>query len=136
MNTFDVKKRCILSFDDFLKDRKKAEDADHSEKGENDIVKKSMAGEKEGAKGYATLGESELFEGDLFEREFSTKQREKLAAKGFALPDGSFPIASKADLERAIKAHGRASDITKAKAHIKKRAKALGQTGLIPKEWK
>lgn len=58
MNTFDVKKRSIFSYEEFLKDSKKAEDAKHTEKGENDIVKKSMAGEVEGKKGYATLAES------------------------------------------------------------------------------
>jgi hypothetical protein len=58
MNTFDVSKRQVSTFEQFLKDRKKAEDAEHDEKGEHDIVKKSMSGEKEGKKGIATLSEA------------------------------------------------------------------------------
>lgn len=137
MNTFDVSKRSILTYEQFLKDRKKAEDAKHDEKGEADIVKKAMSGEVEGKKGFATMDESieNIFEGDLFEKKFSTDQREKLAKKGVALPDGSFPIATSKDLKNAIKAAGRAKDKDKAKSHIKKRAKALSLTNLIPKEW-
>ena len=71
----------------------------------------------------------------LAEREFSEEEREKDAKKGYALPDGSFPIESAQDLKNAIKAHGRAKDPEAAKAHIKKRAKALGQEDLIPEEW-
>ena len=134
MNTFNVNKRCILSYEEFLKDRKKAEDAKHSEKGEAPIVKDAMSGEKEGKKGFSTLAESEFYE--LYEKKFSAKRRETLADKGFALPDGSFPIESVQDLKNAIKAHGRAKNVSQAKAHIKKRAKALGQSALIPKDWK
>jgi hypothetical protein len=43
-----------------LKDKNKAEKADHDEKGEADIVKKAMDGEVEGKKGYATLSESSV----------------------------------------------------------------------------
>ena len=75
------------------------------------------------------------FEDFLNERKFSEEKREELADKGEALPDGSFPIANVKDLKNAIKAHGRAKDIEKAKRHIKKRAKALGQEDLIPAEW-
>jgi len=70
-----------------------------------------------------------------FERFFSEGSREKLADKGHALPDGSFPIENEKDLKNAIKAHGRAKDVNKAKAHIKKRAKALGKEDLIPENW-
>jgi hypothetical protein len=59
MNTFDVSKRTVSTYEQFLKDRKKAEDAKHSEKGENDIVKKSMSGDKKGDKGIETLEESQ-----------------------------------------------------------------------------
>lgn len=55
MNTFNVSKRCIWTYEQFLKDKNKAEKADHDEKGEADIVKKSMDGEVDGKKGYATL---------------------------------------------------------------------------------
>jgi len=69
-------------------------------------------------------------------RDYSEETREQYAKEGKALPDGSFPIANVEDLKRAIKAHGRAKDIAKAKAHIKKRARALDASDLIPEEWK
>jgi hypothetical protein len=52
-----------------------------------------------------------------------------MAAKGEALPDGSYPIANEADLKAAMQSVGRAGSparITRAKRHIKRRAKALG----------
>lgn len=68
-------------------------------------------------------------------RNVGSGEREKLAKSGGALPDGSFPIASVKDLRNAIKAYGRASDKAAAKAHIIKRAKALGATNLLPDGW-
>lgn len=68
-------------------------------------------------------------------REFKTKERKDLADKGNALPDGSFPIKSEQDLKNAIQAVGRAKDKAAAKAHIKKRARALGLESLIPAGW-
>lgn len=73
---------------------------------------------------------------EVEKRDVSTAEREKLADKGQALPDGSFPIANVGDLKNAIRAIGRAKDVTKAKAHIKKRAKALGKPDLVPDSWK
>jgi hypothetical protein len=72
----------------------------------------------------------------IAKREFSTDERGKMADKGQAMPDGSFPIANKEDLKNAIQAHGRAKDPEKAKAHIKTRAKALGATDQLPDDWK
>lgn len=72
---------------------------------------------------------------ELYEKEFSQEKRDELAKKGFALPDGSYPIENKKDLENAIKAFGRAKDPSKAKTHIKKRAKELGNEDLIPSNW-
>ena len=66
---------------------------------------------------------------------FTEEQRKGLAAKGQALPDGSFPIRNKADLSNAIHAAGRAKNEASAKAHIIKRAKALGATDLLPDGW-
>ncbi len=68
-------------------------------------------------------------------REFSDDERKELASSGKALPDGSFPIANKSDLENAIHAFGRAKDKAKTKAHIIARAKALGCSDLIPEGW-
>jgi len=66
------------------------------------------------------------------EREYSTAQREDMADSGEALPDGSYPIADREDLENAIKAYGRAKDQSAAAKHIAKRARALGLAELIP----
>jgi transcriptional regulator with XRE-family HTH domain len=75
-------------------------------------------------------------EGDGVEfKDYSPEQRDKMAKNGEALPDGSFPIADCADLENAISAFGRASDKAKAKAHIKKRAKALDCDVELPEDW-
>jgi ATP-dependent protease ClpP protease subunit len=68
-------------------------------------------------------------------REYSQEERERLAKKGHALPDGSYPIVDREDLENAIQAIGRASDPDKAKRHIKKRARDLGLEELIPEGW-
>ena len=73
---------------------------------------------------------------DIFKAEFSEKERKKLAKKKEALPDGSFPIRNASDLKNAIQAIGRAKDPDKAKAWIKKRAKALGKEDLLPDTWK
>jgi len=80
---------------------------------------------------------SEVFvveESLVAEKEFSAAEREKLADKGFALPDGSFPIENEGDLQNAVSAFGRSnpnkrSDVAK---HIAKRAKALGKEDMIP----
>ena len=68
-------------------------------------------------------------------RMYSEERRTELAEGGMALPDGSYPIVDEADLRNAIQAYGRAKDKEAAKAHIKKRAKALGKEDLIPEEW-
>src|SRR5215467_10476621 len=74
---------------------------------------------------------------DGLKKEFSTDRRKELAKSGAALPDGSYPIESKEDLSNAIQAFGRAnpSDRGKVRAHIIKRAKALGATDMLPADW-
>lgn len=69
-------------------------------------------------------------------KEFSPRKREKMASKGTALPDGSYPIDSKRDLANAISSYGRAKNPEIVKRWIKKRAKALGACDMLPKEWK
>lgn len=64
------------------------------------------------------------------------EKREKAAKKGEALPDGSYPIHDKTDLQKAIQASGRAKDKAKVRRHIIKRARALKATELIPESWK
>jgi hypothetical protein len=69
---------------------------------------------------------------------FSEEERSELADKGFALPDGSYPIRNEQDLRNAIQAYGRAKREKRVtvRKHIVKRAKALGKANLIPDEWK
>jgi len=64
--------------------------------------------------------------------------RMKLADKGHAMPDGSYPIRNVADLKNAIHAYGRAP-VGKEKAVkdlIIKRANELKKPELIPDNWK
>lgn len=68
-------------------------------------------------------------------REWTREERNKAADSGVAMPDGSFPIADEQDLRNAIQANGRAKDIAAARAHIKKRAAAIGHSDLIPENW-
>ena len=63
---------------------------------------------------------------------YDNDQRKEMAAKGLALPDGSFPIKNLEDLKNAIQAYGRAKDQSKAAKFIAKRAKALSAEDLIP----
>lgn len=69
-------------------------------------------------------------------RDVPTATRRRMAAKGTAMEDGSFPIANETDLKNAIRSVGRAKDQEAAKTHIKSRAKQLGKESLIPDEWK
>ena len=81
------------------------------------------------------LREMKIVKESLFERKFSEEEREKMASKGTAMKDGSYPIANEQDLKNAIRAYGRAADKTAVKAHIKKRAHALGRTSDLPADW-
>jgi len=70
-------------------------------------------------------------------RDFSKRERMSLAMKGQALEDGSYPIPDKAHLHSAIvlaqSGHG---DVAAAKRLIKKRARELGATDMLPDDWK
>lgn len=68
-------------------------------------------------------------------RDYSPKQRRAMAARGQAMPDGSFPIRDRADLQNAIQSVGRAANYEAAKRHIIRRARALGLTDMLPEEW-
>lgn len=72
----------------------------------------------------------------LAKRDFSAQERRDAADSGAAMPDGSFPIHNREDLENAIKLAGHAKDPAAAKAHIKQRARALGAEDMIPDSWK
>jgi hypothetical protein len=73
---------------------------------------------------------------DMDKREFSGSQRERMAGAGTAMPDGSFPIASRADLMNAIRSVGRAKDYGAARAHIIRRARALNAMDMLPEDWR
>lgn len=77
----------------------------------------------------------DLLEAILGKRDFTQAERDKAAKSGDAMEDGSFPIKNKEDLANAVKAYGRAKDKAAAKAHIVKRAKALGATDELPSDW-
>lgn len=69
-------------------------------------------------------------------KDFSTQKRQKMAKSGSAMPDGSFPIENCTDVSNAVRAIGRTPESKRpaVKAHIKKRAKALGCTN-VPDDW-
>jgi hypothetical protein len=69
-------------------------------------------------------GTYKMYDEDMDKREFSGATRERMAESGTAMPDGSFPIASRADLMNAIRSVGRAKDYGAARAHI------------IPEDWR
>lgn len=67
---------------------------------------------------------------------YDADDRKRMAASGEAMPDGSYPIADAEDLDNAIHAVGRGgSDHDAIRAHIIKRAKALGLSSRIPDDW-
>ena len=67
--------------------------------------------------------------------DLDTQERRKLAEEGKALPDGSFPIRNREDLQDAIQSYGRAKDKNEAKRWIKRRAKELNAEGELPDDW-
>lgn len=71
----------------------------------------------------------------LYAAAFTADQRKALAKKGEAMADGGFPIRNASDLSNAIHDFGRANDKAAVKAHIKTRARALGLTDSLPKDW-
>lgn len=73
---------------------------------------------------------------DMDKRDYSAEARRRMASEGQAMPDGSFPIANRADLQNAIQSVGRASSYAAAKAHIIRRAKALNAIDMLPEDWK
>ena len=91
--------------------------------------------------GYDTYepDESEAIEAEAAEialkRAFTDNQREELAKEGKAMKDGSYPIDSEQDLRNAVQAYGRATDKPATKAHIMKRARAMGLEEVIPANW-
>jgi hypothetical protein len=83
-----------------------------------------------GALGFV-VADREEWEG----RRISDRQRRVFAKSGIALPGSSCFIATVADLHNAIRAFGRFPESKRAalKAHIKKRAKAVGAMSHVPR---
>jgi hypothetical protein len=69
----------------------------------------------------------------LMKRDFSASERRSDAKSGAAMPDGSFPIENAEDLANARRLAGKAKDPAAARAHIARRAKALGISKLETK---
>ncbi len=69
-------------------------------------------------------------------RSFTADERKTMAKSGAAMPGGRYPIANAGDLQNAIHAIGRGKGSHAAiKAHIKKRAAALGLSKSLPENW-
>jgi hypothetical protein len=81
-------------------------------------------------------GTYKMYDEDMNKREFSGATRERMAESGTAMPDGSFPIASRSDLMNAIRSVGRAKNYDAAKQHIIRRARALNAMDMLPEDWK
>lgn len=87
------------------------------------------AGQKGGRSGGITMSNEDKLAIELaVPLNLRARARAAAAKKGQALPDGSFPIRNKVQLQKAKRAIGRAkpSKRAKVKAFIAKRAKALG----------
>ena len=67
--------------------------------------------------------------------DLDAEQRRKLAERGGALPDGSFPIRNREDLRDAVQSYGRAKDKEEAKRWIKRRARELDAENELPDDW-
>jgi len=95
---------------------------------------KELANNAEGVKArFASIIDQSLTELS----EISPEERKKLAEKGYALKDGSYPIRNVGDLKAAIHAYGRSKkgEHKDVRNHIMKRAKALKSEKLIPSKW-
>lgn len=70
-------------------------------------------------------------------RALTAAERRELAARGEAMPDGSYPTPDADALERAFEAYGRAPEGERPalRRYLVQRAVALGRTDLIPDGW-
>lgn len=84
----------------------------------------------------AADAEPDADDDDLEKKDFSDAKRKQLAREGKAMPDGSYPIVTEQDLKNAIRSWGRGGAKPADKAHIIRRAKAIGKYDLIPDDWK
>ena len=69
-------------------------------------------------------------------KEWGAEARREAAAKGWALADGSYPIADREDVRDAVLSFGRSrADRAEVKAHIIARARALHAIDELPEKW-
>jgi cation transport regulator ChaB len=73
----------------------------------------------------------------VIRKDYSPEKRSEFSKKGWALPDGSYPIADMEDLRDAIHSFGRAPESRQGlvKAHITKRARQLDAMDKVSPEW-
>jgi HK97 family phage prohead protease len=75
------------------------------------------------------------YEAELRDK-YTQADRDRMAKSGEAMPDGAYPIADAEDLENAISTVGLGNASDKSiRAHIVKRAKALGLEAKLPEAW-
>jgi len=69
-------------------------------------------------------------------KEWTTAARHEATVKGWALPDGSYPIADREDLRDAVLSYGRSrADRAEVKQHIIDRAHQLHAIDELPEKW-
>lgn len=68
----------------------------------------------------------------VYAKAYSAAERRRGAKEGWARPDGSFPIRDRGDVSSAVKLAKSDAD----RAWVKKRAKAIGASDMIPDSWK
>lgn len=100
---------------------------------------------KEGAEGTVERKFTPLHRNDwgdmslpvVMRKDYSPEKRAEYAKKGWALPDGSYPIADMGDLMDAISSYGRAPESKRqqVKSHIRERARQLDALAKIGEEW-
>ena len=71
----------------------------------------------------------------LSKKKFTQPERDAATTAGEAMPGGGFPIKNPKDVQNAVQAFGRAKDPEATKKHIIRRAKSVGATDLLPKDW-
>jgi hypothetical protein len=74
-------------------------------------------------------------DGVVEKRSFAAAEREKDAASGIAMRDGSYPIERPEDVENAVRDYNRSGKRPEVKAHIIARAKAIGAEDMLPEDW-
>jgi hypothetical protein len=105
MNTFNVKKRKVLSFSDFDAQAEQVQGTSPKpELGEADLVKKSMPGEKKGDAGVATLDEGEQNANtfaDFYKKNRETLDEIRRAADDRLNPDvAAWVVVAMANMDR------------------------------------